>query len=282
MGGGSSTVSAYYGKYRKTEVSMTAIQRTGQEYGVRLSREGMPETTVVSEKVWKRKGLDENVAAYYVQYEDTIHIRRKYFTGREMQKTMTHEVIHSYSGPREYRGTESVSGELEEGTVEYLTRGTSIHGYKGRGKKYAPMAYESYPEEVKSVSMLMQVVGRKQFLKLWKEGFVSVNETPAVKQARAVEKMATKKVETTGTGYYLQDVARKDLAKAEERNRGYRRLARALSKKGYTETAEHISENYDSLEVGFDPIYEYIRKDVQKNNLPVTLPLAPDEEDINN
>ncbi|GAG80482.1 unnamed protein product [marine sediment metagenome] len=91
---------------------------------------------------------------------------------------MTHEILHSISG--EYYYKKGVSKELEEGTVEYITEGSKYFGYRGRGKKYS-MGYSSYQKEVKSVAMLMEIVGRKEYLRMWKKGFKTEYKTLAKK-----------------------------------------------------------------------------------------------------
>ena len=84
MGGGTTTVSAYYGTQRKTEISMAAIRRTGQTYGVRIGSTYPPRTRVVSEKMWEQYGL-KSTAAFYRDIDNTLYIRRKYFAGRKKQ-----------------------------------------------------------------------------------------------------------------------------------------------------------------------------------------------------
>lgn len=253
MGGGVSSVSIYYGKERKTSLAMGALERTAGAYGFRLGREGRPNTIVVSDKEWERRGYSD-AAAFYRLSTDTLYIRRKYFAGRATQSVITHEIGHSYSGPRYYFGKESVSAILEEGAVEYLTEGSRTFGYVGRGRKYA-RGYISYYDERRFVGRICRIIGRAKFLRLWHEGFLTVNKTPTVKRA---EKKVTEThreyqrakaaEESTYQEFASWNSALVDLQKVEKRNKNYRRLANALSRRGHKRTAKIIRKHYEDPE----------------------------------
>lgn len=295
MGGGVSRRQAYYGTYRKVELSMTAIQRTGLVYGVRLTREGIPRVRVVSEKMWNKRGFG-TAYAFYRDSEDTFYIRRKYFAGRKTQKTITHELLHSYSGPHKYWGAGSVSGYLEEGPVEYVAQGTRTFGYKGRGRAYAG-GIRVYAEQRAAISLIMGIVGRKKVLKMWQEGFWTVNETPAVKTTKTNHReavhdyeqkrkraFALKSPEATwgeiNQAWLDVDAAREKTEKtatmverARTRNRNYLRLARSLDRKGYKKTAQTIREYYDEpTKVEFADIIEEELREKKQDFWEVRIP----------
>lgn len=187
MGGGQTTVSAYYGVKRKTEISMTAIKRVGDAYEVNISPDHPPKTRVVSEKKWieatKGYNVTKNAIGFHVEDEDTLYVRRKYFAGRHAQGVITHEILHSVPGPKGYKGSDTVSGYFEEGTVEYLTIATRKIGYKGRGKKFAK-GIDTYYSQRTFIGRVMRIIGRKKYLKIWKEGLNKIHQTPALEKSK--------------------------------------------------------------------------------------------------
>ncbi len=187
MGGGQTTVSAYYGVRRKTEISLTAIRRVGNEYEVDISPNIPPSIRVVSEKKWKEISITHNAPkgsiGFYVTLENTLYVRRKYFAGKHAQGVITHEIIHSVPGATGYKGKNTVSGYFEEGTVEYLTIATREMGYRGKGIKYAG-GEDTYYSQRTFVGRVMQIIGRKKYLKLWKEGLFKIRQTPALKKSK--------------------------------------------------------------------------------------------------
>ena len=238
MGGGRSTASAMYGIYRKQQISEKMIEKTMKAYGVPLDV-GYIKVRVVKEKDWHKVGGSDDAAGFY--RSGILFIRRKYFAGRKT-KVMIHEILHGQSGPRRYEGVGAV---LEEGTVEYITQGTIYFGVRGRSADYTLHHYRTYTKEVKVVSQLMQVVGRKKFLRYWKEGF---GVTP---------------------GGYPHEA-------------GHVKLGRDLHKRGFTRTASTIWHDYyrqDKIEREemTKRLEEDIRQDIQSNNLPVTLGIGPME-----
>lgn len=184
MGGGTRAASTLYGSKRKVQVSLKAINRTGRKYGVdlQLDKKGTPNIRVLSDKQWRAEGHSIWTLAFFRKHEGvngTIHVRRKYFAGRKMQGVMTHELGHHFAGDKVY--FKGLGRDLEEGMVEYLTQGSRVFGFLGRGARFTG-GIDTYQKEVTDVGSLMGVVGRRKFIRLWRDGFDAVQNTPRVKK----------------------------------------------------------------------------------------------------
>jgi len=227
MGGGRSTASAMYGIYRKKQISEGMIERTMKEYEVPIDV-GYMKVKVVNEKQWAGIGGGPKYAAFV--RGGTMFIRRKYFAGKQSTKTFIHEILHGEAGPKRYA---SIGVVLEEGTVEYIAEGTSRFGVRGRSASYAK-GHHTYEKEVNIVSTLMQIVGRKKFIKYWKKGFA------------------------VGPG-------------SDPYQAGHQKLARDLSDRGFNRTANIIRNEYYgtdySRKEATDRLKQALVQDMQKKNI---------------